>query len=110
VRYSTTVKHDLLYRAYRQTQGDAQRIVRVAVSLSEIQAVTHSFGRALLAGLLLALVLGLGLAYYFSRRLSARVNRLVEFSRAVAQGDFSGGHLSREAATNSIFWSSISKT
>ena len=89
VRYSTTVKHDLLYRAYRQTQGDARRIVRVAISLSEIQAVTHSFGRALLAGLLLALVLGLGVAYYFSRRLSARVNRLVEFSRAVAQGDFS---------------------
>lgn len=88
VRYSTTVKHDLLYRAYRQSQGDAQRVVRVAVSLSEIQAVTHSFGRALLAGLLLALVLGLAVAYYFSRRLSVRVNRLVEFSRAVAQGDF----------------------
>jgi two-component system phosphate regulon sensor histidine kinase PhoR len=89
VRYSTTVKHDLLYRAYRQTQGGEQRVVRVAVSLSEIQAVTHSFGRALLAGLLLAVVLGLGLAYYFSHRLSARVNQLVEFSRAVAQGDFS---------------------
>jgi len=89
VRYSTTVKHNLLYRAYRQTQGEAQRIVRVAVSLSDIRTITHSFGRALLAGLLLALVLGLGVAYYFSRRLSARVNRLVEFSRAVAQGDFS---------------------
>ena len=89
VRYSTTVKHDLLYRAFRQTQGDAQRIVRVAIPLSEIQAITRSFGRALLGGLLLALVLGLGVAYYFSRRLSGRVNRLVEFSRAVAQGDFS---------------------
>ena len=89
VRYSTTVKHDLLYRAYRQTQGSSARVVRVAISLSEIQDVTHSFGRALLVGLLLALVLGLGVAYYFSRRLSARVNRLVEFSRAVAQGDFS---------------------
>ena len=57
-RYSTTVKPDLLYRAYRQTQGDAQHVVRVAVSLSEIQNVTRSFGRALLAGMLLALVLG----------------------------------------------------
>jgi len=95
VRYSTTVKHDLLYRAFRQTQGDEQRIVRVAVSLSEIQGITHSFGRALLAGMLLALVLGLGVAYYFSRRLSARVNRLVEFSRAVAQGDFSHRGLAR---------------
>ena len=63
--------------------------MRVAVSLSEIQNVTRSFGHALLAGILLALVLGLGVAYYFSRRLSARVNRLVEFSHAVGQGDFS---------------------
>jgi two-component system phosphate regulon sensor histidine kinase PhoR len=88
VRYSTTVKHDLLYRAFRQTQGDAQRIVRVAVSLSDIQGVTRSFAHALLGGMLVALVLGLGVAYYFSRRLSERVNRLVEFSRALAQGDF----------------------
>jgi two-component system phosphate regulon sensor histidine kinase PhoR len=89
VRYSTSVKHDLLYRAFRQTQGGEHRVVRVAVSFSEIQNVTASFGRALLAGLLLALVLGLGVAYFFSRRLSERVNRLVEFSRALAQGDFS---------------------
>ena len=89
VRHSATVKRDLMYHAYRQTQDGAQRIVRVAVSLSDIQGVTRSFGQALLGGLLLAMALGLGLAYYFSRRLSARVNRLVEFSRAVAQGDFS---------------------
>jgi len=95
VRYSTTVKHELLYHAYRQTQDGAQRVVRVAISLSEIQNVTHSFGRALLAGLLLALALGLGLAYYFSRRLSVRVSRLAELSRAVAQGDFSRRSLAR---------------
>jgi two-component system phosphate regulon sensor histidine kinase PhoR len=95
VRYSTTVNNDLLYRAFRQKQGDEQRIVRVAVSLSEVQTVTASFGRALVTGLLLALVLGLGVAFYFSRRLSARVNRLVEFSRAVAQGDYSHRRLAR---------------
>jgi len=50
VRYSPIAKDDLFYRAYRQTQGDRQRIVRVAVSFSEIQNVTQFIGRTLLVG------------------------------------------------------------
>src|SRR6266850_864458 len=44
VRYSTSVKHDLLYRAYRQNDGPRQRVLRVAVSFSEVQDVTRSLG------------------------------------------------------------------
>ena len=83
VRYSTSVKHDLLYRTYRQNDGPRQRIVRVAVSFSEVQDVTRSLGRTLLLGLLLFSLFGLAVAYFFSRRVSNRVNRLAEFSRAV---------------------------
>ena len=53
VRYSTSVKHDLLYCTYRQNDGSRQRVVRVAVSLSEVQDVTRSLARTLLVGLLL---------------------------------------------------------
>ena len=88
VRYSTSVKHELLYRAYRQTEGNRQRIVRVAVSLSEIQNFTSSLGRTLFLGLLLCSLFGLAVAYFASRRVSGRVNRLVEFSRALARGEF----------------------
>src|SRR4029077_13461349 len=88
VRYSTSVKRDLLYRAYRDTAGDKQRIVRVAVSFSEVQNVIHSLGRTLLLGLGLCSIFGLAVAYYFSRRMSNRVNRLWEFSKAVAEGQF----------------------
>ena len=88
VRYSTSVKHELLYRAYRQTEGTHQRVVRVAVSLTEIQEVTHAIGRILLFGLLLSAVAGLAVAYLFFRRISGRVKRIVDFSRAVARGDF----------------------
>ena len=88
LRYSTSVEDDLLYRAYRQTDGDRQRIVRVAVSFSEIQNVTQFIGRALLLGLLLCSLSGLAVAYFFSRRLSRRVNRLAEFSKAVAEGKY----------------------
>ena len=88
VRYSTSVKHDLLYRTYRQNDGPRQRVLRVAVSFSEVQDVTRSLGRTLLVGLLLCSLFGLGVAYFFSRRLSNRVNRLAEFSKAVAEGQF----------------------
>src|SRR4029077_15177332 len=88
VRYSTSVKRDLLYRAYRDTAGDQQRIVRVAVSFSEVQNVIHSLGRTLLLGLVLCSIFGLAVAYFFSRRVSNRVNRLAEFSKAVAEGKF----------------------
>ncbi len=88
VRYSTSVQHDLLYRAYRQTDGARQRVLRVAVSLSEVQGVTRSLGHTLLLGVLLCSLFGLVVAYFFSRRLSNRVNRLTEFSKAVADGQF----------------------
>ena len=57
VRYSTSVKQDLLYRAYRQNDGPRQRVLRVAVSFSEVQNVTRSLGRTLLFGLLLCSLL-----------------------------------------------------
>jgi two-component system phosphate regulon sensor histidine kinase PhoR len=88
MRYSTSVKHDLLYHAYRQAEGGRQRIVRVAVAPSEIQSVTHSLGRTLFVGVLLCSLLGLTVAYFFSRIITGRINRLVEFSRAVARGEF----------------------
>ena len=88
VRYSTSVKHDLFYRAYLQTDGSRQRILRVAVALSEIQNVTRSLGRTLLIGLLLCSLFGLAVAYLISRRLSSRINRLADFSKAVAEGQF----------------------
>ena len=95
VRYSPAAKDDLFYRAYRQTEGDRQRIVRVAVSFSEIQNVTEFIGRTLLVGLLLCSLSGLAVAYLFSRRLSKRVNHLAEFSKAVADGKFTQAVLPR---------------
>jgi two-component system, OmpR family, phosphate regulon sensor histidine kinase PhoR len=88
VRYSTSVKHDLFYRAYFQTDGARQRVVRVAVSFAEVENVTASLARTLLAGVLLCSLLGLAVAYFFSRRISNRINRLAEFPKSVAEGRF----------------------
>jgi two-component system, OmpR family, phosphate regulon sensor histidine kinase PhoR len=87
-RYSTTTGEELFYRAFLQDDGENQRIVRLAIALDEVQAVTNSLRRSLFLGFLVASAVGLLLAFAFSRRLSRRVKRLVEFSGQVAEGVF----------------------
>jgi two-component system, OmpR family, phosphate regulon sensor histidine kinase PhoR len=87
-RYSTTTGEELFYRAFLQDEGESQRIVRLAIALDEVQAVTNSLRRTLFLGFLVASAVGLLLALAFSRRLSRRVKRLVEFSGKVAEGVF----------------------
>jgi two-component system phosphate regulon sensor histidine kinase PhoR len=88
VRYSTTTGHDLLYRAFLQSGAADRRIIRLAIPLSDIDRVTGSLRRTLLAGFVGFSSLGLLLSYGFSRQLSARIKRLTHFSRQVAQGIF----------------------
>ena len=87
-RYSTTTGEELFYRAFLQDDGESQRIVRLAIALDEVQAVTNSLRRSLFLGFLVASAVGLLLAFAFSRRLSRRVKRLVEFCGQVAEGVF----------------------
>jgi two-component system phosphate regulon sensor histidine kinase PhoR len=88
VRFSTTVGYDMLYQAFRQTGTAPQRIVRVATPLRQVESALRSFRQTLLFGLLLAATAGLFLAWLFSRFLSRRFQRLVQFSGQVARGNF----------------------
>lgn len=88
VRYSETVGYDMLYRAFRQGDGQNSRVLRVAIRLNDIETVISSIRRALGAGLLAVSVLALLSAYAFSRGLSQRITRLVDFSRELAKGSF----------------------
>ncbi|HWP23194.1 MAG TPA: ATP-binding protein [Candidatus Binatia bacterium] len=88
IRYSTTVRYEMLYRAFYQIGSGRERIVRVAMPLKEIESVIGVMRRALLGGLALASLTGLILAWLFSRYLSRRLHRLVEFSTQVAAGSY----------------------
>jgi len=88
IRYSTTVHYNMLYRAFHQTGGGRERIVRVAVPLTDIDRVIGSFHRSLLTGHAVAAAGGLLLALFFSRGLKRRFQRLVQFSGRVASGVF----------------------
>ena len=88
VRHSTTVGYDMLYRAFLQSDGEVRRVIRVAMPLTEIQNVISSMRWTLLGGLLFASAMGLLLAYGFSRYLTDRIKRLVNFSQELAGGTF----------------------
>ena len=90
VRFSATVKRPLFYLAWRQTRGGDEapekRVVRLAVSMTTVADVRHRIRAAIWGGFGVAALAALWPALVIARRLSRRVARLTDFSRAVAQG------------------------
>jgi two-component system phosphate regulon sensor histidine kinase PhoR len=87
IRPSATVRSDLLYVAWRQTRGSEVRVVRTAIALSAVSAVTSVLRNAVLLALLAAGVLGLVVALALSRGMLRRIQRLVTFAQRLAAGE-----------------------
>ncbi len=89
VRHSVTVNRDLLYYAVRQpVAGGPPLVLRFALPLAAVHEVLGAFRRQLaLASLVMLLVTGTA-SLLISRSFSRRVERLRDFSRRVAEGDF----------------------
>jgi two-component system phosphate regulon sensor histidine kinase PhoR len=89
VRHSITVNSNLLYYAVRLSSAGAPPVVlRFALPFQTVDGALWEFRRRLwLASLVVLLVTG-AVSLLISRSFSQRVDRLTEFSRRVAQGDF----------------------
>jgi two-component system, OmpR family, phosphate regulon sensor histidine kinase PhoR len=89
VRRSVTLKRDLLYYAVRQdVAGGPPIVLRFAIPVETADQALGLFRRSLwVASLVILLVAGMA-ALLVSRGFSDRVERLREFSRRVAEGDF----------------------
>ena len=89
VRHSATLGRDLLYLAWRQETPSGETLVfRLALPLAHIdEALAQDRRRLWLASLVILLIAG-GASLLVSRAFSARVGRLKQFSRRVADGDF----------------------
>jgi two-component system, OmpR family, phosphate regulon sensor histidine kinase PhoR len=85
-RYSTTVRHEMLYRAVLERENG--RVVRLSVSLGSVEDAERSIRQAILFGLFLFSGLGLLPVFFFSRQLEVRVQRMVDFSESVSRGSF----------------------
>jgi two-component system, OmpR family, phosphate regulon sensor histidine kinase PhoR len=88
-RRSATLNRDFLYLAVRQnTSAGPANILRFALSPDAVDEVLSSFRHKLwLASFFILLIAGTA-SLLFSRNFTDRVERLKEFSRRVAEGDF----------------------
>jgi two-component system, OmpR family, phosphate regulon sensor histidine kinase PhoR len=89
IRHSVTINRDLLYYAVRQsTPAGPPIVLRFALPLETVDQVLSSFRRRLwLASFFILLIAG-AISLLFSRSFTGRVERLKDFSRRVAEGDF----------------------
>jgi two-component system phosphate regulon sensor histidine kinase PhoR len=89
IRHSVTLDKDLLYLAERQEMpGGPPVVLRFALPVAAVDELLGQFRRQLAAASLVLLVVTGAAALVVSRYLSRRVERLKDFSRRVADGDF----------------------
>ena len=88
-RHSVTINRDLLYYAVRQPTAAGQPVVlRFSLPLETVNSVLWAFRKSLwFASVLILVILG-GVTLLVSRSFTNRVERLTQFSRRVAEGDF----------------------
>jgi two-component system phosphate regulon sensor histidine kinase PhoR len=89
IRHSVTIKRDLLYYAVRQnTFAGSTYILRFALPVETVDEVLSSFLHRLWVASFFILLIAGGICLLLSRSFTGRVERLKEFSRRVADGDF----------------------
>jgi two-component system phosphate regulon sensor histidine kinase PhoR len=89
VRHSTTLGRDLVYRAVRyQPPAGPPVVIRMALPLAQIDLSLAELRRRLFSASLVMLLLGGAASLVYFRVFAARVERLKDFSRRVAAGDF----------------------
>ena len=89
MRTSVSVKQGLMYYAFRQyLPGDVPVVVRLALPLEGIDEPLGKFRTNLWVGSLLIFLIAGAVGLLMSRTYTDRVERLREFSRRVAEGDF----------------------
>ncbi|MGB8473685.1 MAG: ATP-binding protein [Candidatus Acidiferrum sp.] len=89
IRHSVTINRDLLYYAVRQsTSSGTPIILRFALPTERDVEVLASFHHMLWIASFFILLIAGGIALLLSRNLTGRFERLEEFSRRVAEGDF----------------------
>ena len=89
IRHSVTIQRDLLYYAVRQdVSGGPSTFLRFALPLETVDEVLSSFRRRLVLASFFILLIAGGVSLLLSRSFTGRVERLKDFSRRVAEGDF----------------------
>ena len=89
VRYSSTLKMDMLYVALPlQDKGQIAGVVRLALPLTNVQKILFSVRKAIFLSLLFALGLAFVLGSVLTRATIKPINKIIHASRRFSAGDF----------------------
>jgi two-component system phosphate regulon sensor histidine kinase PhoR len=89
IRQSVSLKHQLIYYAVRENlPGNVPVVLRLALPMEGFRQPLWQFRRSLWLWSLLIFLLAGAAAMWMSRSYTMRIERLREFSRRVAEGDF----------------------
>ncbi|MGH9792223.1 MAG: HAMP domain-containing protein, partial [Candidatus Acidiferrales bacterium] len=90
VRHSDSVGRNLLYLAVRHSLlgRPSPVVMRFSLPLARVDEAVADLRRRLWGASLVILLIAGGVALLFSRTLAARIQRLEQFARRVADGDF----------------------
>jgi two-component system phosphate regulon sensor histidine kinase PhoR len=90
IRYSATLKIDMLYTAVAIKKGGVNSgIVRLALPLTSVQKILFAVRKTILTGLFFTLGLAFVLASVIAKALITPINRITYVSSKFSQGDFS---------------------
>ncbi|MEN8149761.1 MAG: ATP-binding protein, partial [Planctomycetota bacterium] len=96
VRQSRTLGHDRMYMAVPVVSGGrAVGIVRTSLPLIEVEESRARLRVHVATGGVLAAALALLMAFFFSRRFSARIGEMTKTAEAIAAGDYRAGRKDR---------------
>ena len=90
IRYSPTLKLDMLYVALPLREGNAiQGVLRLALGLEGARKTSFAIRRTVFLGLLIALGLALVFGSLIAHQTIKPINRMIQVSRKFSEGDFS---------------------
>lgn len=91
IRYSATLGRDLCYFAITFSYGGtAQHVLRLAVPLEDVDSAVAAVRWRILGASLVAALVALIIAYFFSRSFTHRINRLRVFAEGLVEERASG--------------------
>lgn len=91
LRHSATLNKDLCYLALRVNyRGQPASVLRLAVPLEDVDVAISAVRWRILGASLLAALVALGTAYFFSRSFTRRIDRLRAFAEGLVDARFSG--------------------
>ncbi len=88
VRYSDTVKKEMLYTALPMEAGEKRYVLRLSFLIEDVEALTYSLVAKISIAVIIIIVISLIAAYFISKRISGPLRELSGAAKKIALQDF----------------------